>query len=274
MSAVRPRAADAGPRQAAPAKAADGDGRWAAIAAHAVAIAAFLGLWELAMRREWLSPAFFGQPSGIAAFLWDGFVAGRKLWLELGYTVAGTLASFVLGSVAALALGLVFVTFPRIEHALDPYLTVLNAMPRLALAPLFLLWFGLGIGSKIAVGTSLSFFIVLSSTVAGIRGVSQDLVTLSRSLGATPGQLFFKVTLPSAVPVIFSGLRLALIYSMLGVVGAELIAAEHGLGQQLAYLQATFNMNGVMGLLALLAVLGMAVTQGMTRLEKAMLRWQ
>ncbi len=147
-------------------------------------------------------------------------------------------------------------------------------MPRLALAPLFLLWFGLGLGSKIAVGTSLSFFIVLANTVAGIRGVSQDLIVLSRSLGATPNQIFFKVTLPSAVPVIFSGLRLALIYSMLGVVGAELIAAEHGLGQQLAYLQATFNMNGVMALLALLAVLGMVVTQGMTRLEKALLRWQ
>jgi ABC-type proline/glycine betaine transport system permease subunit len=150
--------------------------------------------------------------------------------------------SFVLGSVAALALGLVFVMFPKVERALDPYLTVLNAMPRLALAPLFLLWFGLGLGSKVAVGTSLAFFIVLANTVAGIRGVSQDLVTLSRSLGATPRQVFFKVTLPSAVPVIFSGLRLALIYSMLGVVGAELIAAEHGLGQVLAYLQSTFNM--------------------------------
>lgn len=248
--------------------------RWRTVAAHAAAIAAFLGLWETAMRAEWLSPAFFGQPSGIVAFLWDGFIGGRKLWKELGYTVVGTLASFVLGSVAALALGLAFVMFPKIERALDPYLTVLNAMPRLALAPLFLLWFGLGLGSKIAVGTSLSFFIVLANTVAGIRGVSQDLVTLSRSLGATPRQVFFKVTLPSAVPVIFSGLRLALIYSMLGVVGAELIAAEHGLGQQLAYLQATFNMNGVMALLVLLAMLGMVVTQGMTRLERAMLRWQ
>lgn len=247
---------------------------WRTVAAHAVAIAVFVALWELAMRREWLSAAFFGQPSGIVGYLWKGFATGGKLWLELGYTVVGTVVSFVLGSVAALALGLVFVTFPKVEHAMEPYLTVLNAMPRLALAPLFLLWFGLGLGSKIAVGTSLSFFIVLSSTVAGIRGVSQDLLVLSRSLGATPRQLFFKVTLPSAVPVIFSGLRLALIYSMLGVVGAELIAAEHGLGQQLAYLQATFDMNGVMGLLALLAVLGMIVTRGMTRLEKALLRWQ
>lgn len=248
--------------------------RASAVAAHAVGIAAFLGTWELAMRQEWLSAAFFGQPTGIVAFLWDGFVSGRKLWLELGYTILGTVVSFLLGSVLALALGLVFVMFPKVEHAMDPYLTVLNAMPRLALAPLFLLWFGLGIGSKIAVGTSLSFFIVLANTVAGIRGVSHDLIVLSRSLGATPRQVFFKVTLPSAVPVIFSGLRLALIYSMLGVVGAELIAAEHGLGQQLAYLQATFNMNGVMALLVLLAMLGMVVTQGMTRLEKAMLRWQ
>lgn len=247
---------------------------WRTVAAHGVAIVAFLTLWEIAMRREWLSAAFFGQPSGIVGFLRDGFAPGGKLWIELAYTLIGTVVSFVLGSVLALALGLVFVMFPKVEHAMEPYLTVLNAMPRLALAPLFLLWFGLGLGSKIAVGTSLSFFIVLANTVAGIRGVSQDLIVLSRSLGATPNQIFFKVTLPSAVPVIFSGLRLALIYSMLGVVGAELIAAEHGLGQQLAYLQATFNMNGVMGLLALLAVLGMLVTQGMTRLEKALLRWQ
>ncbi len=241
---------------------------------HAAFITAFLLLWEYAMRREWLQATFFGQPSGIAMYLWDGFVVDRKLWRELGYTIAGTLVSFCLGSVSALTLGLLFVMFPRLERALDPYLMVLNAMPRFALAPLFLLWFGLGIGSKIAVGTSLSFFIVLANTVAGIRGVSPDLVTLSRSLGATPRQIFFKVTMPGAVPVIFSGLRLALVFSMLGVVGAEIIAAEHGLGQTLSYLQSTFNMNGVMGLLVLLATLGMLVTRGMTRLEKALLKWQ
>ena len=249
-------------------------GKLRTIAPHLVFIAAFLLLWEYTMRSQWLPETFFGQPTGIAAYLWDGFATGRKLWRELGYTVAGTLISFIGGSLAALALGLVFVMFPKVEHALDPYLMVLNAMPRFALAPLFLLWFGLGIGSKIAVGISLAFFIVLANTVAGIRGVSPDLVILSRTLGATPRQIFFKVTMPSAVPVIFSGLRLALVFSMLGVVGAEIIAAEHGLGQTLSYLQSTFNMNGVMGLLVLLALLGMLVTRGMTRLEKALLKWQ
>ncbi len=245
-----------------------------AVLPHLVFITAFLLLWEYVMRQQWLPETFFGTPSGIVAYLWNGFVMGRKLWLELGYTVAGTLISFFLGSSMALVLGLVFVMFPKVEHAMDPYLMVMNAMPRFALAPLFLLWFGLGIGSKIAVGTSLAFFIVLANTVAGIRGVSQDLVVLSRSLGATPRQLFFKVTMPSAVPVIFSGLRLALVFSMLGVVGAEIIAAEHGLGQTLSYLQATFNMNGVMALLALLASLGMLVTRGMSRIERALLKWQ
>lgn len=248
--------------------------QWKTVAAHTVFIVLFLGLWEFVMRRQWLPETFFGTPVGIVNYLWDGFVVGRKLWRELGYTVGGTIISFLLGSVSALTLGLVFVMWPKVEHAMDPYLMVLNAMPRFALAPLFLLWFGLGIGSKIAVGTSLAFFIVLANTVAGIRGVSQDLVTLSRSLGATPKQIFFKVTLPGAVPVIFSGLRLALIFSMLGVVGAEIIAAEHGLGQTLSYLQSTFNMNGVMGLLVLLSMLGMLVTRGMTRLEKALLKWQ
>jgi NitT/TauT family transport system permease protein len=239
-----------------------------------VFIVAALALWELAAARGWLDPTFFGRPSGIAAYLWNGFFVTQKLWLELGYTLLGTVISFVLGSVMAIALGLSFVVFPRLERALEPYLTVLNAMPRLALAPLFLLWFGLGLGSKIAVGTSLSFFVVLANTVAGIRGVSSDLLTLSPSLGATPSQLFFKVTLPSAVPVIASGLRLGLIFSMLGVIGGEIIAAEHGLGQTLSYLQSTFNMDGVMGLLVLLASLGLLVTGGMTRLERSLLKWQ
>lgn len=243
-------------------------------AGHAAFLVAFFGLWEWGSRAGWLDRTLFGQPSQIAHYLWEGFVVRRTLWLDLGYTVAGTLISFALGSVSAIVLGLAFTQWPPLERAMDPYLTVVNAMPRFALAPLFLLWFGLGIGSKIAMGTSLSFFIVLGNTVAGIRGVPQDFVTLSRSLGATPGQLFFKVTLPSAVPVIFSGLRLGLIFSMLGVVGAEIIAAEHGLGQTLAYLQSNFNMDGVMALLFLLAGLGMLVTKGMARLERWLLRWQ
>jgi len=108
------------------------------VLSHLAFVVVFLALWEFVMRRQWLPETFFGTPTGIANYLWVGFVTGGKLWLELGYTVAGTLISFVLGSVAALALGLVFVMFPKVERAMEPYLSVLNAMPRFALAPLFL----------------------------------------------------------------------------------------------------------------------------------------
>jgi len=253
---------------------ADGASLLIRIIQHGTLLAVLLGLWEYAARSGWVDATFVGQPSGIAQFLWSNVVVSPKLWIELGWTLLGTLASFVLGSVAALLTGLLFVTMPRLERFVDPYLSAINAMPRIALAPLFILWFGLGVSSKIAIGFSLVFFIVLSSTVAGMRGLNQDHLTLTRTLGAKPSQMFLFVTLPGAVPVIFSGLRLGLIYAMLGVVGGEIIAAEHGLGQTLAYLGSTFNMNGVMGVLLILSLLGMGVIWSMTAIEKRLLHWQ
>ena len=245
--------------------------RWGLL--HLGFIVTLLGLGELAVARGWLDPTFFGQPSGVAKFLWNN-LGTAKFWTDLGWTLAGVGASFALGSAAAFAVGLLFVRSPALERFADPYFNALNVMPRIALAPLFILWFGLGLGSKIAVGFSLTFFIVLSATVAGIRGVSQDHVTLCRTLGAGAATTFFQVTLPGAVPVIFSGLRLGLIYALLGVVGTEIIASEKGLGQSLAYLGSTFDINGVMALLLVLALLGVAIVRFMTWIEKRLLHWQ
>jgi NitT/TauT family transport system permease protein len=242
-------------------------------AIHLLFITLLLGLGELAAERRWLDPTFFGQPSGVAKFLWV-HATSAKLWSDLGWTMAGVLSSFALGSTAAFVVALAFVRWPALERFADPYFNAFNVMPRIALAPLFILWFGLGLGSKIAVGFSLTFFIVLSATVAGIRGVSADHLTLCRTLGASAATTFFQVTLPGAVPVIFSGLRLGLIYALLGVIGAEIIASEKGLGQWLAYLSSTFDINGVMALLLVLALLGVAIVRLMTWLEKRLLHWQ
>lgn len=245
--------------------------RWGLL--HLMFIIAMVGLGELVVARGWLDRTFFGQPSGVAKYLWENLGTG-KFWTDLAWTMAGVGASFVLGSVAAFAVGLSFVRWPALERFADPYFNALNVMPRIALAPLFILWFGLGLGSKIAVGCSLTFFIVLSATVAGIRGVSQDHVTLCRTLGASAVTTFFQVTLPGAVPVIFSGLRLGLIYAFLGVVGTEIIASERGLGQSLAYLGSTFDINGVMALLLILALLGVTLMRLMSWLERRLLHWQ
>ena len=241
--------------------------------AHLVFLVITLGAWEYASNKGYLSATFFGQPSGIAEFLYKN-VTDAKLWEDLGWTLAGTVLAFLLGAGSAISMGLAFVRFPALERFLEPYFSALNVMPRIALAPLFILWFGLGLGSKVAIGFSLTFFIVLSATVAGMRGVNTDHLTLCRTLGARPSQLFFEVTLPGAVPVLFSGLRLGLIYALLGVVGGEIIASEKGLGQSLAYLGSTFNINGVMALLLVLALLGVSVVKAMTYLEKRLLHWQ
>ena len=241
--------------------------------AHLAFIAVLVGAGEFAAARGWLDPTFFGRPSGVAIFLWKNLQT-RALWSDFGWTTAGVTLSFLIGSGAAFAVGLAFARWATLERFAEPYLNALNLMPRIALAPLFILWFGLGLGSKIAVGFSLTFFIVLSATVAGIRGISQDHVTLCRTLGASATTMFFQVTLPGAVPVIFSGLRLGLIYALLGVVGTEIIASEHGLGQRLAYLGSTFDINGVMALLLILTLFGVAIVRFMSWLEKRLLHWR
>jgi NitT/TauT family transport system permease protein len=234
----------------------------------------FIAFWELCARTGYADPVFFGSPSGIYHFLVQGLFIERDLYWQAYWTIGGTLIAFVLGSAAAIVAGLLFVIYPMAEKVLEPAFAGLNALPRIALAPLFLLWFGLGLASKIALGVSLTFFIVLASTTAGIRSVSADHLTLAKTLGATPAQIFRCITLPGAIPTIFAGLRLGLIYALLGVVGGEIIAAQHGLGQLLAYLAGVFQTDGVFAVLLLLAVLGTALTQLTEKLERVLLRWQ
>ena len=237
-------------------------------------LAIFFSAWEWAAATKTIDPILIGRPSGIVTYLVRELFVTGSLYKDLGYTMLATLLAFVLGSVGGILVGMLFITRPNIEAVLSPILQALNAMPRIALAPLFLIWFGLGIGSKIAIGFSLTFFIVLTNTVAGGRGVNPDHITLARTLGATERQIFQKFTLPSAVPVIFNGLRLGLVFALLGVIGGEIIASEHGLGQTLAVLAASFKTNGVFAVIILLALIGVAITWGMTWLEDRLLRWR
>lgn len=241
---------------------------------HALFLAGVAAAWETGVAQGWLDPMFFGSPRGVAVFLWQQLSGADGLWRDVGWTLASTLLSFVLGATLAVLAGLAFVALPRAERFARPYLAALNAIPRIALAPLFILWFGLGLASKVAIGTSIVFFIVLGSTVAGVRGASADLVTLARVYGASPSAILFRVVLPGAVPTIFAGLRLGLLFAMLGVVGSEIIASEHGLGQRLAYLGATFHVDGVLAILAILSAIGVGLTEGMSWIERRMLAWQ
>jgi NitT/TauT family transport system permease protein len=242
--------------------------------ARAIALVLFCAVWQVLSRHGWINPVFIGDPLGILEFLFKGLFVSAELLRHLLWTMMGTLISFGLGSAVGIATGLVFVACPRIDEFLKPILAGLNALPRIALAPLFLLWFGLGLSSKVALGFSLTFFIVLESTIAGAHSVNADHLTLARTLGASSAQIFRRITLPGAVPTIFAGLRLGLIYALLGVIAGEIIAAQHGLGQLLTFLAGTFQTNGVFAVLLLLALLGVSVTRVMSAIETRLLKWQ
>ena len=239
-----------------------------------IILTVFFGLWEWVARARIIDPILIGTPSGIIVFLWQEVFVTGSLIVDFGWTMLATVLAFTLGSVLGILTGMLFVMRPNVEAVVSPILLALNAMPRIALAPLFLIWFGLGIGSKIAVGFSLTYFIVLTNTVAGGRSVNPDHITLAETLGASGAQIFRKFTLPSAVPVIFNGLRLGLIFALLGVIGGELIASEHGLGQTLQLLAASFKTSGVFGVIILLSLVGVGITSGMTWLENRLLKWR
>lgn len=230
--------------------------------------------WEWSVHMGWIDASFFGRPSAIFNSLVTGFTGDARIPLELGWTLWTAVVSFAIGAGAAIAVGLLFVVLPVLEKILDPIFSALNSMPRTALAPLLIVWFGLGMWSKVAIGASLCFFIVLQNTVAGIRGVNADHVTLSRTLGLSKSEMFWKVTMPNAVPVMFAGLRLGVVVALLGVVAGEIIASERGMGQRIAYLAAAFDMNGVWALLVVLAVSGMLVTWALDRVERRLHKWQ
>lgn len=249
-------------------------GKTTIIVGRLVVILIFCAVWQVVSIERWINPIFIGRPTSIIIFFLDGLFVNYSLAINAYWTLIATAVAFILGSIGGILFGFLFVTYPSVERFLEPIFDGLNALPRIALAPLFVLWFGLGLSSKIALGFSLTFFIVLSSTVAGARSVNTDFLVLAKTLDASPLYVFRKITLPSAVPSIFSGLRLGLVYALLGVVAGEIIAAEKGLGQLLTFLAGSFETNGVFAVLLLLALLGEALTYITSRIERHLLRWR
>ena len=218
----------------------------------------FAGLWWVAVHLKWMDKFFVSSPDAVVRFLFSSFT--KEIVPNARNTLLATVIAFALSGVAGVLAGLILFERPRVKRMVDPVLTALNSMPRIALAPLFILWFGIELTSKVALAFSLGFFIVLLSTYAGIRNVDPVLMRLSRSLGCTPWQQFTKIMLPWAVPSVFAGLKLALIYSFLGVVTSEMLASKVGLGQLIMYYSGILRMDAVLGILLVMAVCAVGLT--------------
>ena len=226
-------------------------------------------IWWAIVKLGWVDQLFVSSPDRVAIFLVNTF------WTELIpnmiATLLATLIAFTLSGVVGIFGGLVLVELPLLKKTVDPFLTAFNSMPRIALAPIFILWFGIGITSKVALAFSLGFFIVLASTFAGMRNIDPVLLRLSRSLGCTGWQQFTKITLPWAIPSVFAGLKLALIYSFLGVVTSEMLASKVGLGQLIMYYSGVLRMDAVFGILLVMAVCAVILTVIADVIEAALL---
>jgi NitT/TauT family transport system permease protein len=237
-----------------------------------ISVASGLALWEILSRFVVANPLFLAAPSQIFAAIFSLAESG-----QLGYHVAvsGTefLIGYVIASLLGIALGLAMASSVTAKQACQPWISGLYATPTIALAPLFILWFGIGIWSKVLVVIFLVLFPVTINTEAGLRTTSPRLIEMLRSFGATPQQIFVKVSLPSATPFILAGLKLGIGRGLIAVVVAELFGSRAGLGRLISQSADAFNMPELFAGVIVLAVAGIAMTSGFSWIERRLVPW-
>jgi NitT/TauT family transport system permease protein len=216
---------------------------------------------------------FISNPLDVGARLYRWTVDG-SIFGHIGATLYATAMGFMIGSVGGALLGIWLGVSPFASRLLSPYLNALNALPKVALAPLFVLWFGLGIESKIALAAVLVLFLVFLNTFAGVREVDQDLIDGARLMRATRAQVILKVIIPSAMSWVFAGLKIAMPYALIGAVLGEMIAANRGLGYLVQFSGSQFDTAGVFAVLFVIALLAVALNYLVDLIQSRMERWR
>src|SRR5215470_9042315 len=257
-----------------------GDKRAHILGLQVLLLIAFISAWEWASRFRWIDPFFFSQPSvfGRRALEWliepRFLLGGRSVYHHLLVTMREMIGGFVLGVGCGVAVGFALGRSRFWSAVLNPYIQVLNALPRLVLAPIFVLLLGIDERSKIALGFSLVFFIVFFNTYRGVRDVDRNVVNNARMLGATEAQLAWHVLLPSAITWILSSLHTSVGFALVGAVVGEYLAAAQGLGWVISQAQGNFDAAGVYAGMLILCVVVIIVEFGVTSLERRLIRWK
>jgi NitT/TauT family transport system permease protein len=231
-----------------------------------------LGGWELASGTV-VSPFWVSSPSQILAALVQ-MTADGTLPRAAFATILVAATGFVLGIVIGVGLGVLFGVNRVIARVLDPYLTGLYSLPRVALVPLFILWFGLGFEMKIIFTALLVFFPIFMNTLAGIRDVDDDLIDVIRVMGASRRDTILKVLVPSALVWVFAGLRISVPFALIGAVVAEMFSSSQGLGYVISYTANQFDTAGLFAALMVTTLLGLALDWLVGSVERRVLRWQ
>lgn len=217
---------------------------------------------------------FFGEPARVALRIWQWFVVDADIYRHLGITLLETVLAFGIGSVMGLGAGLWLALQPMASAILEPYVKAMNSMPRIILAPIFAVWFGLGIGSKVALGVTLVFFIVFFNVYQGVKEVSPVVLANARMLGAGPKQLLRHVYLPSATSWVFSSLHTSVGLAFVGAVVGEYLGSSQGVGYLILQAEGTFDINTVMAGIVVLTAFALALDDAVGRIEKRLMKWQ
>ena len=241
--------------------------------ARLIVVTAFLAVWQASVAVGLVDAFWISSPSLVCDELWR-LLANGDLINDVAITICEALIAFAVSSVLGILAGLLLARSPFWDEVLAPLVLALNSLPRVALAPLIILWFGIGITAKVVTAFTLVFFILLVNTLSGAKNVDNDILTIAKLMGASQRDILWKVTLPSALPWIFAGLNLGLTYSLLGVIVAEILASNHGLGYVIASSAATFNTAGVFSGLITLAVVAWLFSMLMRTIEARLLRWK
>ena len=232
-------------------------------------IGGFLLLWEAAVHFGWIKVYLYGQPTGVWRELVKGLTTGsllRDTWVTAQETVIGFLIGSILGSAAGLSLWL----SPTVAAVLRPLMVALNGLPKIALAPLIIVWFGIGMESKIAVAAIITFIVAMISSYDGSREIDDDYVRMLKAIGASRWNIFRMVIMPGSLPWIASAFRLNIGFAMIGAVVGEYISAEQGLGYYVYYSGTLYNLNAVLGGIIALMVMALVLDWLVGRVERLM----
>jgi NitT/TauT family transport system permease protein len=238
-----------------------------------VSLAVVLGLWEVTCAAGWVSPVLLSAPSAIVAVGAEGLADGR--W---NADFATTLLSFALAfGVAALAgagVGIAMGASRAVFHLVNPYVVALNALPKIVLCPLVMIWFGTGLGARVFMGALMAAFPVLTSTVTGVQSIDRQFVLLARAYGASRRKILWSVLLPSIAPYVLSGLRVGVNYAMVGVLIVELFSSSQGVGFRLNAYSQNFQVDLFFVLITLVAAFVLALSSLIRRTETRLGAWR
>ncbi len=232
----------------------------------------FLAVWQYASGR-WVDALLISSPAAVGGRLWLWTLDGT-LWSNLYVTMEATVFGFIIGCGVGFVLGLVFGRYRAVAEVLDPYITALYSIPKIALAPLFIIWFGIGIASKVAVSAAIVFFVIFLNTYSGVRDVNPLYINTTRIMGGRQLDVLRYVIVPSAASWVITGLKVSVPYALVGTVIGEFMSSNSGIGYLIAQATGLFNTTSVYAGIIVLAVVGALINSGIQYLEERVLRWK